>query len=91
MKKSIFILLLIVVGCAGMRIPDEGSEGAKLYALRCSACHALAHPKRHNFAEWKGMLAIMERHMEDRSIQPLTKDERGAILEYLKRHSRRAP
>ena len=73
---------------APQSLPDPDSPGAKTYRSRCSGCHALPHPGRHTAASWRHLLALMERRMQERSLPPLTDQERRAILDYLAAHAR---
>jgi len=90
MKKTVLLLMLAAAGCAARPtpIPDAGSAGALLYRARCGACHVAPHPKRNTYGRWESLLGVMERRMEEKGVPPLGTDERGAILDYLRRHSR---
>ncbi len=79
-----------LAGCAGAPtpLPEPASEGARLVAARCGACHAVPHPARLRATDWPAMLALMERRMGERGLAPLAADERRAILAYLQAHAR---
>ncbi|MFQ5464447.1 MAG: c-type cytochrome [Thermodesulfobacteriota bacterium] len=89
MKKTVILVILMVLaltaGCAARQtpIPDPGSADAMLYRAKCGACHVVAHPKRHTYAQWVHLVGRMEKKMP-----PMNAGERDAILDYLKRHSR---
>ncbi|MFQ5645937.1 MAG: c-type cytochrome [bacterium] len=89
-RKKIMPVLLIgfLVGGCVMRIPDPGAKGARLYTDKCGLCHALPHPQRNRYEEWRHYLKLMKTNMEHQGMNPLTDDERATILDYLKKHSR---
>ncbi|RMH49982.1 MAG: cytochrome c, partial [Zetaproteobacteria bacterium] len=70
MKKAMLISVLLL--CSGqaqaMELPDADSKGARLFAARCSVCHALPHPKRLDWTHWRHMLRVMKRRMAERNI-----------------------
>jgi len=84
------LVSIILIACAGKAtvIPNATSQDAKVFYSRCGTCHSVPHPKRHTFEQWKHILAVMEKQMEDRGVNPLTRDEREAILRYLKDNAR---
>ncbi len=45
------------------RLPDSGSEGAKLTAEYCAQCHNLPSPLMHAASEWPGVAERMFRRM----------------------------
>ncbi|MDQ7011880.1 MAG: hypothetical protein Q9M29_08675 [Mariprofundaceae bacterium] len=87
---------LIIAAClvvaapsyAATPIPDADSPQAKIYAEKCSVCHVLPHPKRLHFAQWQHMLTLMDRRMKERHVPLPGKEERQAIVDYLKTHAR---
>jgi len=83
-------LLFFFAGCAssGFKIPDAESDGAQHFIERCSACHAVPHPKRHSADEWPHYVALMEKRMAQRGKTPLSDAARSLILEYLIQHAR---
>ncbi|HHL40686.1 MAG TPA: cytochrome C [Deltaproteobacteria bacterium] len=91
-KKTLFTIAAAaaLAGCVARPtpLPEPSSSDAALYRSKCGSCHAIAHPKRHTAAQWEHMLEVMERQMKHRRMEPLTEEERSAILEYLKRNSK---
>ncbi|RMH62314.1 MAG: hypothetical protein D6678_01380 [Zetaproteobacteria bacterium] len=88
MRGIWLLLLLSLAGNAwAMDLPEADSEAARLFAARCSACHALPHPKRLDWPHWRHMLRVMKRRIEERGV-----DMEGAewrqIAAYLRRHAR---
>jgi len=89
MKTLVFILLLSVTSPAwGMDIPDADSPDGKLFAARCSICHALPHPKRLDWQHWRHMLSLMKSRMTERGVAEPSKEEWRRIASYLKAHAR---
>lgn len=88
MIMTITILLLAAPVHAATPIPDADAPEAKVYTARCSACHALPHPKRLYFKQWEHMLNLMYVRISERSMEPLSDEDQKAILVYLKRHAR---
>jgi len=92
MKKALMILFAFAASsaCASAPtpLPEPGSAGAGVYASRCGVCHSVPHPKRHTYEQWKHMVRVMDKAREHKDMDPLTDEERGSILEYLKKHSR---
>ena len=89
-KFAICLTILVLVGCADMAtpLPDSQSSGAKMFADKCSACHALPHPKRHTAEQWRHIMTLMEQRIHERGMHALTTDERKSILTYLQQHGR---
>lgn len=90
-RKIISIgLVALLAGCANqpMTVPEADSDAAQLFEARCTGCHALPHPARNRADEWPGILALMDRRMRERHVQPLDDDERQELLRYLQAHAR---
>jgi len=88
MKIWITILYLFLASPAfAMELPAADSPAAKLYAQRCSGCHALAHPGRLDWEQWRHMLHVMKQRMSERAME-LPADEWKQIAGYLKRNAR---
>jgi hypothetical protein len=94
-KTSIVFLLLLLSACAGnggrsaaASIPDAGSPEAQTFVNRCSLCHAVPHPARHDYSGWRYLVPLMEKRMAERGVAPLSGEERALILSYLEQHAR---
>ena len=88
MKRPIGILLLLIApGAWAQTLPDETSASAKLFAQRCSSCHALPHPKRLDWPPWRNMLHVMRQRMGERGME-MEPQEWRKIAGYLKQHAR---
>ncbi|MZG30863.1 MAG: cytochrome c [Nitrospinae bacterium] len=86
-------LLLIVFaslflgGCAGTQtIPDPESPGARLFQERCTMCHGLPAPTRHNPEQWDHLLVMMEGFMQERNID-FPVQEKKLIRDYLHKNA----
>ncbi|MDX8412831.1 MAG: cytochrome c [Mariprofundales bacterium] len=87
MKKLLMIVLLYPVTGWGMDLPEAERSAAKLFAARCSVCHALPHPKRLDWPHWQHMLRVMKQRMAERDIS-MPNEEWHQIADYLKRNAR---
>ena len=77
---------IAVSGCSP-NIPEAETPAARLYANRCSGCHALHAPGTMTAAMWDMQVERMQGELVRRGIPPLTHDERQILLTYLHRHS----
>ncbi len=71
-------------------LPEPDSEGAKLVAKHCIACHAIPDPAFHPAADWPVSLADMELRIRTSVMKnaPMpTHDGWRAIEAYLKKHA----
>jgi len=85
---SLVVLTLIgATNAWAMDIPDANSAGAKLFSGRCSACHALPHPKRLDWQHWRHMLRVMKLRMAEQEMT-MPDGEWHQIADYLKQHAR---
>ena len=86
----LYITAVVIAGCAAQPtpIPESNSVAGQLYRSRCGACHAVPHPKRHDYDQWEHMVRVMEKQAQHREIAPPSDEERATILDYLKRHAR---
>jgi len=88
MRKLLFVLMLMMsYPVWAMDLPARDSKAAQLFAERCSACHALPHPRRLDWVHWQHMLHVMKLRMEERGMQ-MTPEEWKTIASYLKDHAR---
>mgnify|MGYP001157000115 FL=1 len=89
-----FLIILVLLGlpaCAGVleqSIPEPGSPEAGVYRQKCSSCHGLPDPGRHNVEEWIHFLGLMEGFMKERNF-PFPPEEKEAIQSYLFRNARK--
>jgi len=89
MRVLFTILLLIASSSAwAMDIPNADSAGGKLFAARCSTCHALPHPQRLDWPHWRHMLGLMQQRMAERGAPEPSREEWRQIADYLKTHAR---
>jgi hypothetical protein len=92
---TVIFMVMLLSACAGSggrslasSIPDAGSPGAQVFSNRCSACHAVPHPARHDYSGWRYLVPLMEQRMTERGVGSLSGEERTLILAYLKEHAR---
>jgi len=63
----------LIDGCRSMMV--EMSEGEKLYRSKCSSCHNIIEPNRHDEETWHKYVEEYGRKM--------TVDEKRLVLQYL--------
>lgn len=90
-RACAFFLVLLGLTSVGCRrgLPDAESYGARLYASRCSGCHAVYNPGSLTASMWEVQVQAMEPRMREAGLPTLTHDERRAILDYLQQHAER--
>jgi hypothetical protein len=83
------LFLLLATGCR-MELPEQGSEGERLYAAKCALCHPAFHPKTLSAREWRGVVRLMEKRVEATGVrEPLSEAQQAVILGYLDKHARK--
>lgn len=74
-------------GCARKPLPEQGTYAEQIYANRCGQCHRAFQPHSFTSAMWQLQVKMMQGRMEQAGMQPLTPEQRDAILSYLQRHA----
>ena len=78
-KKSLLLLFGAIVlftsihGCLSMAV--QMSDGEKLYRAKCSSCHNIIEPGRHNNETWQKYV--------DEYGRKMTIEEKQLVLQYL--------
>lgn len=67
--------------------PDHQTEAAKLYIAKCGQCHAAPLPTVHPADQWPGVVERMMMRMNNKAIQPPSRQEIAVILGYLQQHA----
>jgi len=78
--------LALVVGCTHA-LPDADSPGAQLYQARCGTCHAPYQPRTLTAAMWEVQVERMRETLRRGGVSPLTEQEQGLLLGYLRAHA----
>jgi hypothetical protein len=80
------------------RYPEAFRPAGEAFRLACQQCHVLPDPKRHTAAEWRAVVARMERNMlwMNRVVgsQPVRGEPQLRVRDinaFLARHARREP
>ena len=73
-------------GCT-RELPEEGSAATITYRDRCGECHRAYAPRALKYPTWQLIVSRMEAHMRRSPRGGLSAEERGTILDYLRRHS----
>jgi mono/diheme cytochrome c family protein len=78
--------LALVVGCT-RPLPDADSPGAQLYQARCGTCHVSYQPRTLTAAMWELQVERMRETLRRSGVSPLTEEEEGLLLGYLRAHA----
>jgi len=91
-RSRVFILIVLPLlvlffnGCASwQRLPKEETADAQGYIKRCSNCHAIPHPSRINYHQWKDKIIVMK----DKQMPVITTEEKESVLSYIKNRSKK--
>ncbi|MCP4411815.1 MAG: hypothetical protein GY808_04500 [Gammaproteobacteria bacterium] len=94
MHKAKFIIYTLIIlsavglffnGCAILqKLPKEESADAQVYIKRCGACHAIPHPARLNFDQWKNKIVVMK----DDQMPVITVQDKKNVLSYISDQSK---
>jgi hypothetical protein len=88
LQVSLLGVTVVSSTACNAKLPEPNSPGAKLYAERCSSgCHRLFAPGSLTYEMWKLQVERMQGEFVRRGLPPLSAEERGVLLDYLKRHS----
>lgn len=78
-------------------LPEPTSQGSLLLQDQCTQCHGLVSPGQHATQDWPTIVDRMDRRMQmmssrhmgmrHRDIEPLSSEEKQALLKYLQKHS----
>ncbi|UCG57177.1 MAG: hypothetical protein JSU70_20210 [Phycisphaerales bacterium] len=80
MKKNILISLLLVTGLflfvnsCGQMMTDM-TDAERLYRAKCSSCHAIIEPNRHDEETWRLYV--------DRYGKKMTDEQKQTVLQHL--------
>lgn len=67
-------------------IPQSDSQEAKLFAQKCSQCHALPSPSQHTASQWPSVVNRMRQHIIQNHLS-LTEEQAKEISDYLEKHA----
>lgn len=89
LKFTLLILsavALFINGCVTLqRLPEEETSDAHVYIKRCGACHAIPHPARLNFNQWKDKIVVLK----DKQMPVIKVQEKKNVLSYIKNQSKK--
>jgi len=93
-KAKYFMFTLLILSAVGLffngcatwqKLPKEESADAQVYIERCGACHAIPHPARINFNQWKDKIVVMK----DNQMPVITIQDKENVLSYIKDQSKK--
>jgi mono/diheme cytochrome c family protein len=82
----VLVLMFALGGCA-KPLPELGSASEQLYAAKCGSCHRAYNPHSLTAPMWQVQMEAMQVKIAAVGQQPLTPEEQGEILAYLKRNA----
>jgi hypothetical protein len=81
-----------MTACAGSKLPETNSIGARLYIEKCSGCHEPIPPQANHYYQWKRLFELIESGWNHKEMkEPLSQSDKQLILKYLEAHSRPEP
>ncbi len=93
-KAKCFLFTLLILSAVGVfingcvtlqRLPEEESADAQVYIKRCGACHAIPHPARLNFNQWKDKIVVLK----DQQMPVIKVQEKITVLSYINDQSKK--
>jgi len=87
--RHVLLGILLVTGAAGIAQAAEGelseqqAEGKALFEARCAACHQLPEPDMLKPGQWKRLLLLMQKRMQQAGMPPLDEEEFARVYDYL--------
>ena len=91
-KHRSFILIVLPLtvlffsGCTSwQRLPGAETTDAVTYIKKCSVCHAVPHPSRIDYHQWKDKIVVMK----DKQMPVITGQEKKSVLSYIKNRSKK--
>ncbi|MHC4267773.1 MAG: c-type cytochrome [Planctomycetota bacterium] len=94
LKAKYFLFTLLILSAVGLffngcailqRLPEEKSADAQVYIKRCGVCHAIPHPARLNFNQWKDKIVVLK----EKQMPVIKEQEKEKVLSYIKNQSRK--
>ncbi len=91
--RRVLLGILLVTGAAGTRLAADGglskqpAQGKALFEARCAACHQLPEPDMLTANQWKRLLQLMQKRMQQAGMPPLDEEEFAQVHAYLSSQS----
>jgi hypothetical protein len=86
-RIALLAVVLGVVGCGGVALPDPDSRGAVVLRTRCDTCHRVYAPGSMTLEMWKLQVARMRGEFARRGMPWLAPDDEQALMDYLAAHA----
>ena len=88
-ERNLYYVLVLIIALGGCAkpLPEPGSVSEQLYTAKCGSCHRAYNPHSLTAPMWQVQMDAMQIKIAAAGLQPLTPEEQGEILAYLKRNA----
>ncbi|MCF6210914.1 MAG: cytochrome c [Gammaproteobacteria bacterium] len=92
--RRVLLGILLITGAAGTLLAADGefseqqAQGKVLFEARCVACHQLPEPDMLTENQWKRLLQLMQKRMQQADMPPLDEEEFAQVHAYLASQSK---
>lgn len=88
MRNILMAFVFVLFAASAVRAEGLG-EGEALFEARCALCHQLPDPAQLKAEQWKKVMSVMQKRMEQKGMPPLPEDEMELISAYLSQNARK--
>jgi len=80
--RFVLLTMLLLTG-AGGELSEQQVQGKVLFETRCAVCHQLPEPDMLTPGQWKRLLQLMQKRMQQADVPPLDEEEFTQVHDYL--------
>ncbi len=91
--RHVLLAVLLMTGAAGIaqaadgELSEQQAQGKALFEARCVVCHQLPEPDMLKPKQWKRLLLLMQKRMQQADMPPLDEEEFAQVYDYLSSQS----
>lgn len=90
MKKTLTLLAVMLMPLAApLLFAADAGEGKAIFESQCAMCHQLPEPGMLKINQWRLVLGVMQSRYRENGMEPLSEEELGHVVEYLKEKARK--